>query len=240
MLSGKKVLGLVIARGGSKGLPGKNLKYLGGMPLVAHAISAGVHSRYIDDVIISTEDKTIAETAETYGCEVPFIRPVELASDSAKSIDVVIHALSELKKSGREYDIFVLLQPTTPFRKSDDIDSCLEMMIEKNADSVVSVTVAEHHPMWMNTLPDDLSMKDFIRPEAENKNRQDLPVHYRINGGIYAVKPDMVLETGRLYSDRSYAYIMSSISSIDIDSELDFETAELILKKFPSIAEHSG
>jgi len=231
MINGKKVLGLVIARGGSKGLPGKNLKKLGGVPLVCYSVIAGIASEYIDDVVISTDDKDIADAAKQCGCEVPFMRPAVLASDSARSIDVIRHALEALAGQGRSYEYFVLLQPTTPFRTSEHIDDCLRMLNERGADSVVSVTEAEHHPLWMNTLPDDLCMKDFIRPDAENKNRQELPKHYRINGGVYAVRCDYMLASGKLYSEKSYAYIMDNTSSIDIDNELDFNLAEIVMER---------
>jgi CMP-N-acetylneuraminic acid synthetase len=227
MIDGKKVLGLIIARGGSKGLPGKNIKELNGLPLLAYSVMAGLQSQYIDDVVISTDDDQIADVAKKYGCEVPFMRPAELASDSAKSIDVIRHVLETM--ADRDYDIFVLLQPTTPFRTASHIDESLEMMMSKGADSVVSVTEAEHHPMWMNTLPDDMCMAEFMRPEAENKNRQDLPKQYRINGGVYAVRCSYMLASNKLYSDKSYAYLMDSQSSVDIDNEIDFKLAEAIL-----------
>ncbi|PLX68537.1 MAG: CMP-N-acetlyneuraminic acid synthetase [Denitrovibrio sp.] len=231
MIDGKKVLGLVIARGGSKGLPGKNLLELGGKPLVCHSIDAGLNSEYIDDVVISTEDEAIADVARKCGCKVPFMRPDELATDSAKSIDVIKYALEALIEIGDIYDYFVLLQPTTPFRDASHIDDCLRMLSDKDADSVVSVTEAEHHTLWMNELPEDMCMKGFIRPEAENKNRQDLPKHYRINGGVYAVRCSYMLSTMKLYSDRSYAYLMDNESSIDIDNSLDFELAKLVIEK---------
>lgn len=231
MIDNKKVLGLVIARGGSKGLPGKNLMKLGGKPLVCHSVEAGLNSKYIDNVIISTDDKAIAEAAKKCGCKVPFMRPAELATDSAKSIDVIKYTLETLIDNGEIYDYFVLLQPTTPFRNAGHIDECLRMLSDRDADSVVSVTEAEHHPLWMNELPDDMSMSGFIRPEAENKNRQDLPKHYRLNGGVYAVRCSYMLSTMKLYSDRSYAYLMDNESSIDIDNELDFLVAEKIFEK---------
>lgn len=159
------------------------------------------------------------------------MRPSALASDSAKSIDVIKHALETLKEAGRTYDVFVLLQPTTPLRKPEHIDGALELFDKKNADSVVSVTEAEHHPLWMNTPPVDMCMKDFMRPEAENRNRQELPPQYRINGAVYAVDCGYLLRTGKLYSERSYAYLMDGESSVDIDSMLDFKIAELILKE---------
>jgi len=229
MIDNKKVLGLVIARGGSKGLPGKNLLKLGGISLTARAVKAGLNSRYIDDVIISTDAHDIAKDAQDNGCEVPFMRPAELASDTAKSIDVIRHSLETLQKSGREYDIFVLLQPTTPFRTAGHIDDCLELYVKNDADSVVSVTEAEHHPLWMNTLPDDMSMKNFMRPEAENRNRQELQAQYRINGGVYAVSCEFLLKTGKLYSAKSYAYLMSAEDSIDIDTELDYKIAKAVI-----------
>ncbi len=175
--------------------------------------------------------KRLPKRRKKCGCKVPFVRPSELASDSAKSIDVIKHALETLIESGEIYDYFVLLQPTTPLRNAAHIDDCLAMLSDNDADSVISVVEAEHHPLWMNELPADMSMQGFIRPEAENKNRQDLPKYYRINGGVYAVRCSYMLSTMKLYSDRSYAYLMDAESSIDIDSELDFETAKVIVEK---------
>lgn len=231
MINGRKVLGLVTARGGSKGLPGKNLLKVGGMSLTARAVRSGTESRYVDRVVISTDSAEIAQEAENFGCGVPFMRPCELATDGAKSIDVIRHALETLKEQGESYDVFVLLQPTSPFRTAFHVDACLELMDVKGADSVVSVAKAEHHPLNMNTLPDDMCMKNFIRTEAENRNRQDLPDYYRLNGAVYAVSCGYMLESGRLFSERSYAYLMSAEDSVDVDSKLDLKLAQLLVQE---------
>jgi len=231
MLNNYKVLALIPARGGSKGLPGKNIKPLLGKPLIAWTIEQAKDSKYIDRVIVSTEDEEIAKVARKYGAEVPFMRPEELATDDAKGIDVALHAIHFFeKKYGRNF-ILVYLQPTSPLRTTDDIDTALEELLNNTqAKAIVSVCECEHHPLWTNVLPDDKCMKNFILDEAiRNRNRQDLPKYYRINGAIYLAYPEYVKMNKSFLEVNTYAYIMTQEKSVDIDNIVDFKLAEQLL-----------
>jgi len=232
MYKGKNILGLIPARGGSKGLPGKNIKPLLGKPLIAWTIGQALASKYLDRVVVSTDNEGIAEISKKYGADVPFIRPKELAEDNAKGIDVVLHAIDWLKKSDRrkQYDLLMLLQPTSPLRKSEDIDKAIELLFLKKAKAIVSVCEVNHHPLWVNTLSEDGCMKDFIRKEIMNKNRQELPVFYRLNGAIYLAYCNYIKEQKSFISNETFAYIMPREMSIDIDSKVDFKLAEILIK----------
>ena len=232
MYKGKTILGLIPARGGSKGLPRKNIKQLLGKLLIAWTIEQALESKYLDRVIVSTEDKEIAEVSKKYGAEVPFIRPKELAMDNAKGIDVVLHAIDWLKKNDKQkqYDLLMLLQPTSPLRATEDIDKTIELLFLKEAKAIVSVCEVDHHPLWTNTLPEDGCMKDFIRKEIMNKNRQELPFYYRLNGAIYLAYCKYITEQKSFIGEKTFAYKMVRGRSIDIDDEIDFELAEILIK----------
>lgn len=228
----KNILGLIPARGGSKGLPRKNVKSLLGKPLIAWTIEQALASKYLDRVVISTDDKEIAEISKKYGAEVPFMRPKELAEDNAKGIDVVLHVIDWLKENNKKkhYDLIMLLQPTSPLRKSEDIDKAIELLFLKEAKAIVSVCEVDHHPLWSNTLPEDGCMKDFIKQESMNKNRQELPVFYRLNGAIYLAYCNYIKERKSFFGEKTFTYIMPRERSIDIDDEIDFELAEILIK----------
>lgn len=227
-----KVVSIITARGGSKRLPNKNTLPLLGKPLIAWTIEAALKAENIHKVIVSTDDEEIATIAKKYGAEVPFLRPAELSSDTASSADVVAHCLHFLKEQGEDFNYFVLLQPTSPLRSAEDIDLAIQLAIDKNADSVTSVTTCEHSPLWINTLNDDLSMAEFIRPEVINKRSQDLPDYYRINGAIYLCHIQRFLEDKKfIFDSNSFAYKMDQLNSIDIDTKLDFLIAESILRE---------
>ena len=232
MYKGKTILGVIPARGGSKGLSRKNIKILFGKPLIAWTIEQALASKYLDRLIVSTEDEEIAEVSKKYGAEVPFIRPKELAEDNAKGIDVVLHAIDWLKKNDRrkQYDLIILIQPTSPLRKSDDIDKAIELLFLKKAKAIVSVCEIDHHPLWANTLPEDGCMKDFIRREVMKKNRQELVKFYRLNGAIYLAYRDYIKEQESFLGEKTFAYIMPREGSIDIDDEIDFELAQILMK----------
>ena len=234
MYKGKTILGVIPARGGSKGLSRKNIKILFGKPLIAWTIEQALASKYLDRLIVSTEDEEIAEVSKKYGAEVPFIRPKELAEDNAKGIDVVLHAIDWLKKNDRrkQYDLIILIQPTSPLRKSDDIDKAIELLFLKKAKAIVSVCEVDHHPLWANTLPEDGCMKDFIRQEIMNKNRQELSVFYRLNGAIYLAYCNYLKKYRSFIGEKTFAYIMPRERSIDIDSEVDLNLAEVLIKIF--------
>ncbi len=159
------------------------------------------------------------------------MRPKELAEDNAKGIDVVLHAIDWLKKNNKQkqYDLLMLLQPTLPLRATEDIDKAIELLFLKEAKAIVSVCEVDHHPLWANTLPEDARMKDFIRKEIINKNRQELPVFYRLNGAIYLAYCNYIKEHKSFFGKDTFAYIMPKEKSIDIDDEFDFLFTELLL-----------
>jgi len=213
------VLALIPARGGSKGLPGKNILPAGGRPLLDWTIAAARASRYIDRVVLSSDDDAIIAVALACGCDVPFRRPAALASDSAPTMDVVLHALDQLP----DFDIVVLLQPTSPLRTTADIDAACERMVKSVATTCVSVTEAEQSPYWMYQIDPNLALQPIIAAPENASRRQDLPKVYVLNGAVY------VADTGRLRSTRAFvtrdtiAYVMPPHRSIDIDTAADFE-----------------
>ncbi len=174
MYKGKRVLAIITAREGSKRVPNKNILNLAGKPLIAWTIEASLNSEFIDKTMVSTDSLKIKKIAEEYGANVPFIRPIELANDIAKSIDVIYHALDFCKKNNEEFEYAILLQPTSPLRTKNDIDNAFEMLSDETK-AVVSVCETEHSPIWMNTLPENLSMSQFIKEEYKNLRSQDLP-----------------------------------------------------------------
>ncbi len=231
MLNNKTIIAIIPARGGSKGIPRKNIKPLAGKPLISWTIIEALKSKYIDNVIVSTEDPEISEISLKYGADVPFLRPKHLATDSAKGIDVYIHAINWFRKKGVSFDIVVVLQPTSPARISEDIDGALNYFLKKNADMVISVCKTEHHPYWAGTLPKDLRMDKFIDSKLMFMNRQDLPVFYRLNGAIEISTSQYLLRNMNALGKNTFAFIMSPDRSIDIDSSIDFEFAELLINK---------
>lgn len=229
-----RFLGLITARGGSKRLPGKNLLPIAGKPLLAWTIEAALSARRLDRLVLSTDDERIAATGRDYGAEVPFIRPAALASDTASGHDVVVHALTTLAERGEHYDYVVVLQPTSPLRSAHDIDDAIELLLARDARGVVSVCRTDHPPEWSNTLPDDLSMRDFFRPGLRATRSQDLPPSYRLNGAIYIHDCVALLgsDTDTTNMDaQTYAYIMPRERSVDIDEPIDLEFAELLLRR---------
>lgn len=228
MINGKKVIGIIPARGGSKRLPRKNILELCGKPLIAWTIEAGLKSKYLDRLIVTSEDDEILDISKKYGAEI-IKRPFELATDTAKTIDAVKHVLENISE---KYDYVVLLQPTSPLRTEKHIDEAIELLMNKNADAIISVCEVEHSPLWCNILPPDGSLVNFLREDVIDKRSQDLEKYYRINGAIYICKIDKLLNNGSFFlKENIYAYIMDKKSSIDIDEELDFKMAEVILKE---------
>ncbi|MBF0504253.1 MAG: acylneuraminate cytidylyltransferase family protein [Candidatus Omnitrophica bacterium] len=230
MYKNQRIIALVPARGGSKGLPHKNIRLLEGKPLIAWTIEQAKKSKYIDRVIVSTDDKKIANISKQYQAQVPFLRPAALATDKAAMMDVVFHAMEWIKRNNDSYDLIMLLQPTSPLRKSRDIDDAIKWLFKKNAKAIVSVCKTEHHPYGANVLPKNGCMGTFIRPEIVNKNRQQLPVFYRINGAIYLANWSYLKKNRQFLGKKTYAYIMPAVRSVDIDSHMDFEFAGFCLK----------
>jgi CMP-N-acetylneuraminic acid synthetase len=222
----KTYLAIIPARGGSKRLPRKNLLDLNGKPLVAWSIEAGLNSKYMDKVVVTSDDADILTIAEDYGV-LSINRPIELSSDTATTFDAVEHAIENIKY----YDYIVLLQPTSPLRTEWHIDKAIEFLINKEADAIVSVCEMDHSPLWSNTLDDTLSMAEFLTKSIKNKRSQDLDSYYRINGAIYICDTKKLLkEKGFFIENGIYAFKMDRETSIDIDNEIDFQLADLILK----------
>lgn len=230
MYKGKKVLAIIPARGGSKRLPGKNIKKLVNKPLINWTIEAAVKSEVFDEIMVNTDDKTIAEIALEAGATIPFIRKKELATDKASSLDVVKDTISFYRSISKEFDIVVLLQPTSPLRDDIDIINSINCFIEKKAASVLSVCEVDHPVQWCNTLTTKLSMDNFIRSEYKGLRSQDLGIHYRLNGAIYIWDCRKFQDSNEAIISPSFASIMDRKHSIDIDVELDFSIAEVIIK----------
>lgn len=230
MLGQYHVTALIPARGGSKRLPRKNAKLFCGKPLISWSIEVALASKYIDQVVVSTDDLEIKQIAEQYGADVPFLRPDTLSNDHASSFDVIKHAI-EILDIEKENHLIVLLQPTSPLRLIAELDAALEFFVAKNANGVVSISEAEHSPMWSNTLPQNANLSEFIRPEVQGKRSQDLPTYYRLNGSIYIYKVLPLLEKNMIFFDENvYGFETRKETSVDIDSALDFFLGETIMK----------
>lgn len=227
MIEDSSVLALITARGGSKGLPGKNLRPVGGRPLLDFSIAAARAARCVDRVVLSTDDEAIAEAGRRAGCEVPFRRPAELASDSATSMDVVLHALDQLP----EHDIVVLLQPTSPARSAADIDNALERLVQAGAPACVSVNVAEPSPYWMYRLDAQARLEPLLTAPLQVSRRQDLPAVYVLNGAVYAARTPWLRRSRRFVTRETVAHVMPPERSIDIDTLDDFETFERLVAR---------
>lgn len=217
---------LIPARGGSKGIPRKNVKLIAGKPLIVWTIEAALHSSLLSAVVVSTDDLEIAEVARDAGAQVPFIRPAELAQDKSSGLDPVLHAMDQLP----QYDSVLLLQPTSPLRTTEDIDGCLRLAARKNAPSVVSVTEASTHPHWTYRLNADQLMTRFV-DAAPAARRQDLAAAFTLNGAMYFADVNWLRRSGSLVSDETLAYIMPSERSVDLDTAFDWKFAEFLLKE---------
>ncbi len=220
-----KTFALIPARGGSKGIPRKNIKMIAGKPLIVWTIEAALRSSLLSAVVVSTDDLEIAEVARRAGAQVPFMRPAELAQDQTPGLDPVLHALDQLP----QYDSVLLLQPTSPLRTTDDIDGCLNLVTQKKAPSVVSVTEADTHPYWTYRLNTDQTMARFV-DVAPVAHRQDLPAVFSLNGAMYFADANWLRDSGSLVSAETVAYVMSKEHSVDVDTPLDWKFAELLMK----------
>lgn len=224
MLNDKKVLALIPARGGSKGIKDKNIIDLCGKPLLAYTIEEAKKSKYIDDIILTTDSEKIAEVGKLYGAEVPFIRPAQYATDLSKTIDAVIHAVEFLKSTNRYYDTLILLQPTTPLRTYEDIDGALDKYSEKGYKSLASVSIVQDHPILIRNISETGELIHVINQNSTVR-RQDMPIYYRINGCIY-INEIFELSNVTSFNDNEVAYIMEKSHSVDIDEQVDLVMAE--------------
>ena len=223
------MISIIPARGGSKGLPGKNILPLCGKPMIAYTIEAAKQSKYIDRVIVSTDDQKIAEIALQYGAEVPFLRPDFLASDTAQAVDNYIYTIERLSKEwNTPIEEFVVLQPTSPLRIAEDIDGAIEMFMEKKADSVISYTPEAHPVRWHKYLDENNAFVDIF--DTTIANRQDLKTSYYPNGAVYVFRFSMIKER-KYYTDKSYGFVMPRVRSVDIDYKEDFDYVEFLMSR---------
>ena len=228
MIQGKKILGVIPARGGSKGLPGKNIRVLAGKPLIAWTIEEAKKSACIDRLILSSENQEIIRVAREWDCEVPFVRPVELAADETPGIEPVLHALEALPES---YDYVVVLQPTSPMRTVIDIDNCIRMCMENGMHSCVSVTAVDKSPYWMYKLDESDRLIPLFPDMSLTPRRQDLPVVHAINGALYVAECSWLKMNKKFIADETIGFVMSKERSIDIDTELDLNFLEFLLSR---------
>ncbi len=237
MIAGLSVLGLIPARGGSKGVPRKNIRLLAGRPLLAWTADAAHASRYIDRVVLSTEDDEIASIALAAGCEVPFMRPASLARDDTAGIDPVLHALSKLQP----FDIVALLQPTSPLRLPTDIDGCIERMLATSAPACVSVRPAIDHPYWTYRCDARGVLLPYSSdPTGAIHRRQDLPAAFVENGAVYVARVNWLLQNRSFLIDETVAFEMPAERSLDIDTPVDLALAEAALVERNQAAKRTG
>lgn len=226
-----KILAIIPARSGSKGLKDKNIKPLCGLPLCAYTIRAAKESGIFAEIHFSTDSEKYAAIAREHGASVPFLRDSELASDTASSWDVVKAVLDRYDAMGMSFDAVALLQPTVPFRSADDLRSALKILEQKKANAVVSVTDPEHSPLWSVTLPEDGNMSAFHERFNSLTARQKLDKYYSLNGAIYLAKVPYLRTCHDIYEARCYAYFMPRDRSFDIDDQLDFDICEFMMSR---------
>jgi CMP-N,N'-diacetyllegionaminic acid synthase len=234
-----KVLGVITARGGSKGIPGKNLKLLAGKPLIAYTLETAADSDVFDRLIVSTDDRAIADVARAYGCEVPFLRPPELAEDDTPHLPVMQHAVAWLRdQEAYKPDAVMILQPTSPLRRPEDIRDAVALLRQSGADSVLTVSeVSAHmHPMRTLRVAEDGAATLFVTGEPVRRRinrRQDLPAAWVMNGAIYAFRTAVLFaDEPSLYGDRTVALKMPAPYGISIDEPDDWDAAEAALHNF--------
>lgn len=219
-----RVLGLVAARGGSKGVPRKNVRELHGRPLVTWAVDVARAASRIDRVIVSTDDETIAQVAREAGADVPFMRPPELATDTALQIDAIVHAVRTLEAAGDRYEVVTLLQPTVPLRSAADVNGTLELLDETGADSAITVAkVDAYHPLTYYTRRDDATVEPMLASDPAGVRRQEFPSYYWRTGAVYAMRRDVVVERRSLYGSRTVGFVVPPERSFNIDSEFDWD-----------------
>ena len=227
----QKILAIIPARGGSKGIPRKNIRLLAGKPLIAYSIETALKSKYIDRVVVSTEDEEIAEISREWSAEV-IKRPKELARDDTPTTDVIIHVLDSLRKEEKYIpDVVALLQPTSPLRTNKDIDDSIEFFLNcQNCLSLISVTEFDHSPFWAMKVENNF-LKPIFSEKYFRMRRQELPKAYRPNGAIFIAPPKVLYKYRTFYTPKTLAYVMPPEKSIDIDTEFDFLLAEFLINK---------
>ena len=228
MIQGKSVIAIIPARSGSKRLPKKNILPLSGKPLIAWTIQAALSSNYIDKCIVSTDCDEIANLAKEYGASVPFMRPSKLATDQTSSSSVYLHVLETLQE---DYDIAIFLQPTSPLRLASDIDQSLEIMLSSESPSIVSVGKSKHPANWHISLDSNQKIKSTLDKVLDQYNGITNDHIYYFNGAIKAINVEHYIKERTFFSDNTVVYVMPQKRSIDIDTDIDFKLAELLIDK---------
>ncbi len=224
------VLAVITARGGSKGVPGKNIRPVCGLPLIAWTIAAARGARTVDRLILSSDDAAIIDMARRYGCEVPFVRPAELATDSATSTDVLAHAIEALEQ---RYDLVLLLQPTSPLRTAADIDAAVELLCATGAPGVIAVCPSEEPPYWLLCMDTEGAVSPLFPEQERPRRRQDAPPTYRPNGALYLVPTEAFLRERTLLPEGTRGWVMPMQRSVDIDTMEDIDYLEYLCSRHP-------
>lgn len=228
------VIGIITARGGSKGIPGKNIKQLAGKPMIAWTIEAALKANCLSQLLVSTDDPEIARVAWDWGAKVPFLRPAALATDTASSVDVALHALSWLRDTGKIMPEFILLlQPTSPLRQAEDIQNAVKIQRDTGADAVVGVCVISHPVQWLMRLGAGGELLPWL-PNERASRRQDTEPLYQVNGALYLIRTEVLQATRTFSPIGTQAYVMPPGRSLDIDTPWDFQIAELVLRDRPA------
>ena len=234
MYKGKRILCTMSARGGSKGIPGKNIRDLGGLPLIAWTIREARKSEFLDRIVLSSDDEGIMAVARSHGAETPFVRPAELARDDTPGVEPVLHTIEALKPE--EYDYVVLLQPTSPLRTVEDIDGAIRACLDSDWPCLISITESSVSPYFTFQLDNVSRMIPVIKQDAFHTRRQDLPRTYAPNGAVYVAKCDWLARTKSYLAPETRGYEMPAERSWDIDEMLDFEICEMLLRKAGRLA----
>lgn len=231
MMNGKSILALIPARGGSKRVPGKNIRPLGGKPLIAWTIETARAVSCIDEVLVSTDDSQIAQVARDCGASVPWLRPARLATDTASSIDVIEHALAQRKRDGKTFDVLLLLQPTSPFRLARHVEQILRMCIDAEGAPVVAFAPARTHPAWCFTVDEGGLARPIVAGDGTSRRSQDLPPAFEISGSLYAIGTQEYEVAKGFFTGKTRALVLHERHlAIDIDDEFDWMVAEAVAK----------
>ena len=228
-----KVFAMIFARGGSKGLPGKNIKKLCGLPLIAYSIKSALENEYIDEVYVSTDDNEIAIISEKYGAKIAFMRPSHLASDESPEWLSWQHAMKYFNDKECLPDIMISLPATSPLRSNKDISSCLEKLVNSDCDGVIGITKSKRHPMFnMVTLDKEGLVNLFSEDDISISRRQDAPSVFDVTTIAYALKTKYLLNANSLFAGKIAGIEIPEIRSIDIDTEFDFDIASMVVDKY--------
>jgi len=223
------IIAIIPARGGSKGVPRKNIKLVGGKPLIFYSISEAKKSKYISRIIVSTEDVQIAKISKSFGAEV-VKRPKNLSRDNSPTVLAIKHVIDFLEKKEKyDVDVVVLLQPTSPFRTSKDIDSCIKKFKKENFDSIVSISEPAESPYWMYSLKKD-QLIPLLKINKKHHRRQDLSKIYQLNGAVYVTSRNRIMKKNTILGDKMGGYVMPVERSLDIDNKFEFKIANLLMK----------